>query len=54
YKVYAGPPSYTQNMRGEQSAAASFFMNENIRNELALRNALTLETLAPTDPLGIN
>eukprot|EP01134_Creolimax_fragrantissima_P008087 CFRG8087T1 len=52
YKMYAGPPSYTQNMRGDQAVAASFFMNENIRSKLSLRNALTLEALSPSDPLA--
>lgn len=45
FSVYAGPPSYLQNLISHQRP--SFFVNEELRLDLIQRNSLTLATVDP-------
>ena len=45
FSVYAGLPSYLQNVISQQRP--SFFINEELRQDLIQRNTLTLATVDP-------
>ena len=46
FSVYAGPPSYLQNLVSQQRT--SFFINDELRHDLIQRNALALASVDPS------